>query len=136
MNKTKKLLSLILMLLLITGVAACGKKENSDSSSAEETTTASSEDKKGLFDASFTVDTAIGYSDGNDNNWAYGNQRKKFSADDDCYVRVGSTAITDKKKGVDEKIKVIYRFTGVENCDVDLTDGMGTEFVQLEDWSV
>lgn len=106
MNKVKKAIIAFCILLLISGIVACGKKNDTDSSSKEETSTSSSEDKKGFFDASFTVDTAIGYSDGNDNNWAYGNQRKEFSADDDCYVRVGSKAITDKKKGVDEKIKV------------------------------
>ena len=127
MNKVKKAITVFCILLLISGIAACGKKNNTDSSSKEETSTSSPEDKKGFFDASFTVDTAIGYSDGSDNNWAYGNQRKEFSADDDCYVRVGSKAITDKKKGVDEKIKVTYRFTGVDNCNVELTDGMSTE---------
>ena len=91
MNKVKKAIIAFCILLLISGIAACGKKNDTDSSSKEETSTSSSEDKKGFFDASFTVDTAIGYSDGN------------------------------------EKIKVTYRFTGVDNCNVELTDGMSTE---------
>ena len=127
MKMGRKVMLMICMALFAMSLVACSKKEKTDNSSNTETTANSSEDKKGFFDASFTVDTAIAYSDGSDNNWAYGNQRKEFSADDDCYVRVGSTAVTDKKKGVDEKIKVIYRFTGVEKCSVELTDGIGTE---------
>ncbi len=137
---------IICMFILAFSMAACGKKDdvNKDSNSEPAETTETTEntdsskedkkeedkkeeEKKGFFDATFTVDTTISYSDGNDNNWAYGNQRKEFSATNDCYVRVGSTAITDKKKGVDEVVTVTYRFTGVENCKVELTDGIGTE---------
>ena len=123
----KMALSIICMLVVIGNFCICEKEIRANSFSETSTATAPIETRIQIFDVTYTVDTAIAYSDGNDNNWAYGNQRKEFSADDDCYVRIGSTAVTNKKKGVDEKIKVVYRFTGVENCKVELTDGMGTE---------
>lgn len=85
------------------------------------------EEKKGFFDASYTTETTIAYSAGNDSDWSYGNQRKEFPIDDACYVRIASTAITDKNKGVENEIAVTYRFTGTENCQVNLTDGIAEQ---------
>lgn len=91
-------------------------------SAIEETT-----EEKGWFDPSYRVDTSINYSAGDDSDWSYGNQRKEFSSQDSCYVRVGCTAITDKNKGVDHEIVVTYRFTGTKNCDVEVSEGIVTE---------
>ena len=42
-------------------------------------------------------------------------------------MRIASTAITDKNKGVENEIAVTYRFTGTENCQVNLTDGIAEQ---------
>ena len=106
-----KMMGALLIVSLITG---CGKKGQSD-----ETVT---ESPKPL--ATYSVSTTIAYSAGDDSNWSYGNQRKEFSHEDDCYVRVATTTIADKKKGVDHEILVTYRFIGVQNCSVELSDGI------------
>lgn len=94
---------------------------------AELTVAASSEEK-----TAFIVDTTITYTDGNDNNWTYGDQKKEFSTAGNCYVRIGSIAVTDKDEGVDENLQVIYKFIGVENCEVELADGYGIDLVLEE----
>ena len=127
-NKRFKMLFAVGMILSIFSFAACGStgeenKSNSESEQMQET----EEEKKGFFDASYTTETTIAYSAGNDSDWSYGNQRKEFPIDDACYVRIASTAITDKNKGVENEIAVTYRFTGTENCQVNLTDGIAEQ---------
>ena len=73
---------------------------------------------------SYSVNTTIAYSAGDDSNWSYGNQRKEFSNKDDCYVRIATTTIADKKKGVDHEIMVTYKFTGIDICAVEISDGI------------
>lgn len=85
------------------------------------------EEKKGFFDASYTTETTIAYSAGNDSDWSYGNQRKEFPIDDACYVRIASTAITDKNKGVDNEIAVTTDLLELENCQVNLSDGIAEQ---------
>ena len=126
-NKRFKMLFAVGVILSIF-FTACGStgeenKSNSESEQMQET----EEEKKGFFDASYTTETTIAYSAGNDSDWSYGNQRKEFPIDDACYVRIASTAITDKNKGVENEIAVTYRFTGTENCQVNLTDGIAEQ---------
>ena len=127
-NKRFKMLFAVGVILSIFSFTACGStgeenKSNSESEQMQET----EEEKKGFFDASYTTETTIAYSAGNDSDWSYGNQRKEFPIDDACYVRIASTAITDKNKGVENEIAVTYRFTGTENCQVNLTDGIAEQ---------
>lgn len=103
-------------------VSGCGKK-GADSGSSSETET-QIEEKDYL-----SVETSIHYSAGDDGNWSYQNQRKEFPDNEACYVRIASTAITDGflGKGVDDEIEVTYRFTGVENCKIEVSEGKMTE---------
>ena len=77
------------------------------------------------INSSFSVDTSIFYSAGNDGNWSYVNQRKEFPNNEACYVRIASTAMTNSflGRGVDSEVVVTYRFTGVENCKIEVAEG-------------
>lgn len=103
----------ILALGMLTG---CGKSNDTD---AIESTETISEEKEYL-----SVNTTIAYSAGDDSNWSYGNQRKEFPGDEACYVRLGSTAISSKSKGVGEEIVITYTFTGAKNCKIAISDGI------------
>lgn len=108
---------------LLTGCEKEGAKpEPPDSDSKEEAV----EEKDYL-----SVETSIYYSAGDDNNWVYGNQRKEFPNNEACYARIGSTAITSGafSKGVGDEITVTYRFTGADNCKIEVSDG---RVVQVE----
>ncbi|WP_409967471.1 hypothetical protein RFF05_12860 [Bengtsoniella intestinalis] len=114
----KKLLPWGIMLtMLMTGC--------SDSDATEETRT-------DIFEAQ----TAIAYSSGEDGEWSYGNQRKEFPLTDACYARIASTIIADKSKDVDTEVTVTYRFTGVENCTIQLSDGKASEVKTSDDDTV
>lgn len=127
-NKRFKMLFAVGVILSIFSFTACGSTEEENKSNSEnEQMQETEEEKKGFFDASYTTETTIAYSAGNDSDWSYGNQRKEFPIDDACYVRIASTAITDKNKGVDNEIAVTYRFTGTENCQVNLSDGIAEQ---------
>lgn len=127
-NKGIKTMLVLGVMVSILSLAGCGSTEEETTTNSETEQVQEAEDeKKGFFDASYTVETTIAYSAGNDSDWSYGNQRKEFPVDDACYVRVASTAITDKSKGVDNKIVVTYRFTGTENCKVNLSDGIAEQ---------
>lgn len=77
------------------------------------------------INSGFSVDTSIFYSAGNDGNWSYVNQRKEFPNNEACYVRIASTAMTNSLlgRGVNSEIVVTYRFTGVENCKIEVAEG-------------
>lgn len=127
-NKRIKMLFVVGVILSIFSFTACGSTgEETETNSEKEQIQETEEEKKGFFDASYTAETTIAYSAGNDSDWSYGNQRKEFPVDDACYVRIASTAITDKSKGVDNEIVVTYRFTGTENCRVNLSDGIAEQ---------
>lgn len=74
----------------------------------------------------FSIETSIYYSPGDNSDWTYGNQQKEFSGDKNCYVRIGSTTVTDIKAGVDSEIVVTYRFTCLGDCNIELADGIAT----------
>ncbi len=90
------------------------KKEEEKKQKEEE----KNKDKKYL-----AAETTISYSAGEEDNWAYGNQRKEFPSNKPCYVRVGSTALYDKFFGDSEEISVTYKITGFKNTKVTLSDG-------------
>lgn len=114
--------AVIISMLALTG---CGDDTGNETAEKDvEESQEVAEEEKGFFDASYTTETTIAYSAGNDSDWSYGNQRKEFPIEDACYVRIASVAKTDKKKGVDNEILVTYRFTGTEKCSVNLSDGI------------
>lgn len=113
-----------LILLSMTVLVSC-KKDKVESSNASAKVIIEEKDY-------LSVDTAISYSAGNDSNWSYGNQRKEFPSDEACYVRIASTAISSKGKGVGNEITVTYKFTGAKNCKIEISDGIVSE-VQNDD---
>lgn len=78
------------------------------------------------FKLKFKVQSAIGYSLNNDNEWKYGDLTKEFSCKKPCYVRMDLMPITNKRRGVDEEIKAKIQFVGTDNCDVTSSDGIVT----------
>lgn len=121
MSRKRKLVSV--MLLIITMVmmgmlSGCGKGGEKESNETEEEVI---EEKDYL-----NVQTTVAYSAGDDMDWAYGNQRKEFPGDEPCYIRLGTTAISTKKKGVGEEIIITYTFIGAENCEIEISDGIVT----------
>lgn len=114
---------MIVVLMLFVILTGCGKTEEEK------------DNKKGFFDASYSADTSVSYSTGSDSNWSYVNQRKEFPDAKACYVRISSKTLTDKKNGVDNEIIVLYRFTGAQNCKVEISDGIATK-VETEDLNV
>ena len=82
----------------------------------------------GFLNPTFDITTSVTYSSGEDSDWSYGNQRKEFSLDTKTYARISSTAIANTSilrlnKGVNQEIKVIYKFTGIKSCMVKIADG-------------
>lgn len=120
--KKKCVCIVVLVVILMMALFGCGKKE-ADSDAPSETEEVVKEKDY------LSADTSIYYSAGNDGNWSYVNQRKEFPNNEACYVRIGSTAIADGgwfNKGVGDEITVTYRFTGVENCEIEVAEGRMT----------
>ncbi len=94
-------------------------------------TATNKEPSSGMFDAWYTVKTSIAYSSGTDSDWSYGNQRKEFTASKPCYVRIGSSIVADWhwgwRYGEGEAITITYKFTGAQNCAIEVADGFLTE---------
>ena len=90
----------------------------------------SSEPSQGMFDPWFSVETSIAYSSGTDSDWSYGNQRKEFSVEKPCYVRIGSSVVADWhwgwRYGEGNAITITYRFTGAMNSQIEVSDGFVT----------
>lgn len=93
----------------------------------EEDKDTSSEPSQGIFDPWFSVETSIAYSSGTDSDWSYGNQRKEFSVEKPCYVRIGSSVVANWhwgwRYGEGNAITITYRFTGVKNSHIEVSDG-------------
>jgi hypothetical protein len=128
MNKGKKMLSTMMVCAVICSMFlnGCGKKDNEEA----ENNTSTSEVVETVKEKEYlSMQTSIAYSSGDTKNWTYGNQRKEFPDNESCYVRIGCTAITTGSfgKGRGDSIAVTYRFTGTENCKVEVSDGKATQ---------
>lgn len=130
MEKRNCAFVLAMVIILMAALPGCKKKDNEPETPAETETIL--EEKSYL-----SVETGITYSAGNDGNWSYVNQRKEFPNNESCYVRVASVAITDGfwNKGVGDEVTVTYRFTGVENCMIEVSEGRVTS-VDTDDSNV
>ena len=88
------------------------------------------EPSNGMFDPWYSVQTSIAYSSGTDSDWSYGNQRKEFTVTKPCYVRIGSSIVADWhwgwRYGEGKAITITYRFTGAQNCNIEISDGFVT----------
>lgn len=118
MSKFNKIVTfgLAACMIIFTG---CSKKGDN---TAETAPSASVIEEKDYLQ----MQTSIAYSSGDTKNWTYGNQRKEFPNHESCYVRIGCTAITNSfwGKGNGDEITVTYRFTGTNNCKVEVSDGI------------
>ena len=109
----KKNKSWIKMLVLITvmmfSLSGCGEDEETNDSNKTEKEVV--EETEAVEEIDYlSMQTTIAYSSGDDMDWAYGNQRKEFPGDEACYIRLGSTAISKKGKGVGTEIEITYTF--------------------------
>ena len=138
----KRLIVTIMFILIFSfftgtiSLAEQDKRDNANTPTAEsiietEGSAENKEPKHGLFDPWFEAKTSIAFSSGVDKEWAYGNQQKEFSAEKSCYVRIGSSIVATWhwgwRYGKGSEIGVTYRFTGTENCKVEVSDGFLTE---------
>ena len=122
MRVLKRLVSAILCIAIMLSISACSvpflNKKDSDVTPTE---------KPEKIDTNYKAETKVSYSSGSDSNWSYGNQRKEFPRDEACYVRIGSTMIAEKNKGVGTEIVITYKFSGAKNCNIELSDGIATQ---------
>lgn len=115
MSSMKKVLSLFMCAAIAVCFSGCNFPFGEKTSTEEKP------------DTSYQVNTSVSYSSGSDSNWSYGNQRKEFPRDETCYVRIGSTVIAEKSKGAGTEITVTYKFTGTQNCKIELSDGIAAK---------
>lgn len=111
MKKKTGILITIMLIMAITVLMGCSSEDEQAS----------------LTDAvklKYSVDTKIAYSADNLDDWVYRNLKKEFSVDKPCYVRLDLTPTTNRFWGVDDEIKGTISFVGVNNCDVESTDGV------------
>lgn len=122
MLKKSKLWIVILLVisLTMTGMLSGCSKDGDKESNETEVEVVEEKDY-------FYIQTTVAYSAGDDMNWAYGNQRKEFPGDGPCYIRLGTTAISTKSKGLGEEIVTTYTFTGAKDCKIEIADGIVTE---------
>lgn len=107
-------ITVAMMTLALTG---CGEDKETDT---EETVEPEIVEEKDYL----SIQTTVAYSSGDDMDWAYGNQRKEFPGDEACYIRLGTTAISEKNKGEGTEIVITYTFTGAKNCKIEISDGI------------
>lgn len=128
MSKFRKVMSMMLICTIICSMflTGCGKKDKDEKPKDEVTTTTEEQVEEKDY---LKMQTSIAYSSGDTKNWTYGNQRKEFPNNTSCYVRVGITAMSTGNfgKGNGDTITVTYRFTGTENCPVQVSDGKATK---------
>jgi len=119
--------------------APVSTEQTSEVAETPDSNEASSEPSQGMFDPWYSVETSIAYSSGTDSDWSYGNQRKEFTVEKPCYVRIGSSIVADWhwgwRYGEGSAITITYRFTGAQNCQIEVSDGFVTS-VPSEDPNV
>ena len=134
----KTIYLLIILMFLLTGCS----KDNAEDSDNEAVPSVEDQtedyDTEAVTNTAYSAQTTIHYSSGEDSNWAYGDLRKEFPAEKDCYVRVTNKVIRNKIKpfSKDIDIKITYRFTGVNNCNVEVADGLVNEVSNSTDSNV
>lgn len=142
MKRLLVIATIIMMISTLTSVYALAETnaeqtvepeqaETVETTEATEETAEKKEPKHGIFDPWLEAKTSIAFSSGVDKEWAYGNQQKEFSAAKSCYVRIGSAVKAiwhwGWRYGEGNEITITYRFTGTENCAVEVSDGFLTE---------
>lgn len=79
--------------------------------------------------AKFEVENTISFSANGGSS--YGNQRKEFPSDKECYVRI-SSKVNSNGAGKDDIVYVTYKFTGTDKYSVKLSEGIAKR-IQGED---
>lgn len=123
MKPMKRFLCLLLCGAIILSLIGCNLPFFGNNNDAEK----SRKEDVETIDTNFKANTNVSYSSGSDSNWSYGNQRKEFPQNEACYVRISSTVIAEKRKGIGTDVTVTYRFTGANNCKIELSDGIATQ---------
>lgn len=72
----------------------------------------------------YVSETTVNYSVDTNENWAYGNLQKEFSADEVCYARISSNITASNLKGNNNDIQIRYIFSGTADVDVELSEGL------------
>lgn len=72
----------------------------------------------------YDADTTVHYSAGAESDWAYAQQRKEYSLDEECYLRVMTDVSASNLKGNNKDIEVVLTFSGTDICDINLFDGV------------
>ena len=67
-----------------------------------------------------SVETTIFSKTDDDDNWS---QKREFSKDETCFVKISSKAIYDKLFGKSEDVEVTYRFSGFKNTEIFNNEG-------------
>lgn len=122
MKKNYKMFYAIICSILVLSLCGCSKF----SSKKEETDTEKQEETQEI-DTNFVANTNISYSAGSDSDWSYGNQRKEFPQNEACYARISSTVGAEKKKSIGTEVEITYKFTGAQNCKIELSDGIANK---------
>lgn len=125
MKKNYIMIYAIICSILVLSLCGCGKF------SSKKEDTAKQEEVQEI-DTNYVANTNISYSAGSDSDWSYGNQRKEFPQNDACYARISSTVGAEKKKGIGTEVEITYKFTGVQNCKIELSDGIASK-IDCED---
>lgn len=133
--KKERIFVIVMAFMLLGAVSGCEGKGDKDSVSADSISADSvsgdsvSSDEIEIVEENthLEVETSIAYSEGNVDDWSYGNLRKEFPDKKTCYVRVASALTTDKKKYKGKDVTVTYRFTGTKKCEIKLSEGMVEE---------
>jgi len=120
MKKNYIMIYAIICSILVLSLCGCGKF------SSKKEDTAKQEEVQEI-DTNYVANTNISYSAGSDSDWSYGNQRKEFPQNDACYARISSTVGAEKKKGIGTEVEITYKFTGAQNCKIELSDGIANK---------
>ena len=104
MKRIKRIVSILLCAVIVLSLCGCSSPFGKKDEAATEKPPA--EEK---IDTFYQANTNVSYSS------------------EACYVRISSTVITEKNKGVGTEITVTYRFTGAQNCKIELSDGIAKQ---------
>lgn len=66
----------------------------------------------------YEVTTNVYYSSGDDAEWAYSQNRKEFTLEKACYVRIDTGIIASNYRGTGKDVEIELVFSGSEVCDV------------------